>query len=334
MVHVGIGSVSIRLRHEATMAAVETRSEKNSSPIFWRFVWGWMQSIPRAAILSLVGPLILLLVGYLGWRYYGAKALDSTFYAVKPENIHMTNTPAWLKTDIVREVFEGSNLGRMSLLDDQTAAVIARAFDAHPWIRKTYRVQKMAGGQILVNVEYRNPIAMVHCETDSSEVSDGGAKESFLPIDAEGVLLPTKDFAQADIPNYMLIYARNIRASDHRRVGTPLGDSQVAEAVLLARELLPLREETNVVALYVYPTRSSGKAKWMLELATRGGPRIIWGSAPGLEARDEPSLPWKIKRLREITSQRELWSQPEFDLSHPADSSTEPKPPAKLSRRL
>jgi hypothetical protein len=97
---------------------------------------------------------------------------------------------------------------------------------------------------------------------------------------------------------------------------------------------MPLREETNVVAVYVYPTRSSGKAKWMLELATRGGPRILWGSAPGLEARDEPSLVWKIKRLREITSQRELWSQPEFDLSHPTEASTESKPPARLSHRL
>ena len=151
------------------MAAVETPSNKNSPPFLWKQLLGWTQGIPRAAILSLVGPGILLLVGYLGWRYYGAKTLDGVFYAVKPESIHVTNTPPWLKTDIVKEVFEGSNLGKMSLLDDQTAAVIARAFDAHPWIRKTYRVQKMAGGQILVNVEYRTPIAMVHCEIDDKD---------------------------------------------------------------------------------------------------------------------------------------------------------------------
>jgi len=315
------------------MAAVETPSNKNSPPFLWKQLLGWTQGIPRAAILSLVGPGILLLVGYLGWRYYGAKTLDGVFYAVKPESIHVTNTPPWLKTDIVKEVFEGSNLGKMSLLDDQTAAVIARAFDAHPWIRKTYRVQKMAGGQILVNVEYRTPIAMVHCEIDDKDGKSAAADESFLPIDSEGVLLPTKDFSQADISKYVLIYARNIRASDHRRVGTPLGDSQVDEAIQLCRELLARRDEASVVAIYVYPTRSVGKAKWMLELATRGGPRIIWGSAPGLEGRDEPSLQWKMKRLLEITSQRDLWSQPEFDLSRPAESAPETKPPARLSRR-
>lgn len=317
------------------MATVETSGNEASRSIVWKHLAKWTQGIPRAAILSLVGPGILLLIGYLGWRYYGAKALDGAFYAVKPENIHLTHTPPWLKTDIVNEVYEGSRLSTMSLLDDQTAAVIARAFDAHPWIRKTYRVQKMAGGQILVNAEYRTPIAMVHCEMDDPSATDGAMSESFLPIDSEGFLLPTKDFSQSDIANYLLIYARNIRASDHRRVGTPLGDSQVEEAILLCRELLPQRVPTNIVAIYVYPARAVGKAKWMLELATRGGPRIIWGSAPGLELRDEPTASWKMKRLQEITSQKELWSQPEFDLSNPSiEPRLESTPPPRLSRRL
>ncbi|MFN9604404.1 MAG: hypothetical protein ACK6A7_13295 [Planctomycetota bacterium] len=95
-----------------------------------------------------------------------------------------------------------------------------------------------------------------------------------------------------------------------------------------------MREEANLVAIYVYPTRVAGKAKWMLEVATRGGPRITWGSAPGLEARDEPSSLSKMKRLRDITSQRELWSQPEFDLSRPGDSASDHKPPQRLSHRL
>ncbi|MCU0709377.1 MAG: hypothetical protein MUF23_13895 [Pirellula sp.] len=315
------------------MAVVETQTDNSSTPLFWKHLWGWIQAIPRAAVLSLVGPAILLLVGYLGWRYYGAKALDGTFYAIKPENIHLTNTPPWLKTDIVKQVFEGSGLGKMSLLDDQSSAVVARAFDAHPWIRKTYRVQRMAGGQILVNVEYRTPIAMVHCETEGDAATGGVTQENFLPIDTDGYLLPTQDFSQADIPSYLLIYAKNIRASDHRRVGTPLGDSQITEAVQLCRALLPIRSDANLVAIYVYPSRRAGKAKWMLELATRGGPRIIWGSAPGLEAIDEPSAQLKIRRLLEITSQRDLWSQPEFDLSHSVDPSTQSTPPPRLSRR-
>ncbi len=297
------------------MASSDTQTKPSTSPLFWSHLWRGLQAIPRAAILSLIGPSILLLVGYMGWRYYGAKALDSTFYALKQENVHLTNTPTWLRTNIVEEVYQGSGLGRMSLLDDQTAAVVARAFDAHPWIRKTYRVQKMAGGQLLVNVEYRVPVAMVYCQSEPDETTGNAARESFLPIDSQGVLLPTKDFTQSDVPNYLLIYARNIRAADHRRVGTPMGDSQIEEAVLLCRELQSIRTEANIVGVYVYPSRRAGKAKWALEITTRGGPRIMWGSAPGLEGIGEPHAALKMRRLLEITSNKELWTQPEFDLS-------------------
>lgn len=277
--------------------------------------WNPLGAIPRAAILSLIGPAIMLSVGYLGWRFYGAKALDGAYYALKSENIHVTPPPFPLKANIVEEVFEGSGLSRMSLLDDQTAAVIARAFTSHPWIRQTHRVQKMASGQIMVNVEYRVPVAMVYCEPDRDETSGGPTKESFLPIDGEGVLLPTKDFSQSDIPEFILIYANNIRASEHRRVGMALGDSQIGEAVMLCRLLAPIRKEAKIASVYVYPARDSGRSKWKLEIATRGGPRIFWGSAPNMENFGEPSASAKAKRLQEIVSSQELWAQSEFDLS-------------------
>lgn len=295
------------------MVSEDVRQSEESSPE--RRSWNLLGAIPRAAMLSLIGPAILLSTGYLGWRFYGAKALDSTYYALKQENIHLTQPPFNLKTDIVQEVFEGSGLSRMSLLDDQTAAVVARAFAAHPWIRKTHRVQKMAGGQIMINVEYRAPIAMVYCEPIRDETSGGGTKESFLPIDADGILLPTKDFSQSDIPEFILVYANNIRASEHRRVGTPLGDSQIEEAVLLCRLLTPIRKEAKITSLYVYPSRDPGRSKWKLEIATKGGPRIVWGSAPGIENFGEPSANTKAKRLLEIVSTKELWAQPDFDLS-------------------
>ncbi|MCE2810044.1 MAG: hypothetical protein LW850_06535 [Planctomycetaceae bacterium] len=162
------------------------------------------RAIPKAAILSMVGPMALLLAGYLGWRFYGAKALDTTYYALKKENIHLSYRPPWLKSDIVAEVFEQRELGRMSLLDDLTSTVIAREFDAHPWIKKTHRVHRMAGGQIMISAEFRQPVAMVHCDADLDSTSGGIGQESFLPVDSEGILLPTKDFSQEDIPNYCL----------------------------------------------------------------------------------------------------------------------------------
>lgn len=305
-------------------------------------------AIPKAAILSMVGPIALLLTGYLGWRFYGAKALDSTYYALKKENIHISDPPPWLRSDVVAEVFSESGLERMSLLDDQTSAVIAKAFDTHPWVRKTHRVQRMAAGQIMVNLEFRQPIAMVHCLSDvpsqesapsgaSSDLPsglsssagagasgaegvvapDGAGQESFLPVDTEGVLLPTKDFSQADIANYLLIYGRNIKAVDYPRVGMVLNDSQVQEAIMLARLVEPLRAngQLKLSSIYVYPSGASVRSRWKLELTTKGGPRILWGSPPGKEASGEPTANAKLKRLVELARDPKRIGSAEVDLT-------------------
>jgi hypothetical protein len=279
------------------------------------------KAVPKAAILSMVGPMALLLAGYLGWRFYGAKALDTTYYALKQENIHISDRPTWLRSDVISEVFEQSGLDRMSLLDDQTAAVIAKALDSHPWVKKTHRVHRMAGGQIVINAEFRQPIAMVHCqaslEPGVNSTPGSNDQESFLPVDSEGILLPTKDFSQEDIPNYILIYAQNIQSSDYPRVGMTLADPQIAEAILLCRFLAPLRAQglAKLSSVYVYPNASGGNSRWRLEITTKGGPRILWGSAPTHEATNEPTANTKLKRLVELIGDPTQWARSELDLT-------------------
>lgn len=279
------------------------------------------KAIPKAAILSMVGPMALLLAGYLGWRFYGAKALDTAYYAVKQENIHISDRPNWLRTEvlssIVEEVYEQSGLGRMSLLDDQTNAVIAKAFDSHPWIKKTHRVHRMAGGQIMINAEFRQPLAMVHCDAQVDASAGTMDHESFLPVDSEGVLLPTKDFSQEDIPSYMLIYAQNIRASDYPHVGMILADPQVQDAILLCRFLGPVKAQglAKLSSIYVYPNPAGEKSRWKLEITTKDGPRIMWGSAPTREGNTEPTANTKLKRLVDLIGDNVQWAQAEVDLS-------------------
>jgi hypothetical protein len=158
---------------------------------------------------------------------------------------------------------------------------------------------------------------MVHCDAEQGSASGGIGQESFLPVDGEGVLLPTKDFSQEDIPNYMIIYAQNIRASDYPRVGMMMAEPQIAEAILLCRFLGPLRAQglSKLSSVYVYPSSSGGKSRWKLELTTKGGPRIMWGSAPTHEASNEPTANVKLKRLAELLSDSNQWAQAEVDLT-------------------
>lgn len=304
------------------MATAEVNPGAASTPMFWNHLRTLIKAIPRAALLSMIGPSILLLVGYFGWRYYGAPNLDRTFYGVKKENIHITPAPPWIKTSVVDEVYEGRSLSTLSLLESQTAAKIARAFDAHPWVRKTQRVEKLAGVQIMVNVEYRVPVAMVACVSTKVDEATGEqqTKQSFLPVDSEGFLLPTKDFSQNDVPQFIWVYAKGIKSADERRVGTPIGDSQIEEAVRLCKILTRYREALHIERVNVYSTTQVGKSKWILEIEIgtgdpqSPGPRIVWGHAPGLEELSEPTAEQKLKRLIELASQSDFLSQKQIRL--------------------
>ncbi len=275
----------------------------------------WIRSIPRSAILSMVGPSLLCVMGYFGWLYYGAHNLDMAYYGLKKENIHIPAQPQWLKkTNVLDEVFNGSSLSRLSLLDGKTPEFLARVFDAHPCVRKTHRVEKMAGG-VVVNLEYRIPVAMVHCQ--SNDKITGQGKEGFLPVDAESVLLNADNFTPSDIPQYITIFASDPAVYTSGNEGRPFGDARVEEAALLCSLLRPIREAVKISQVLVYPSsKVAGKTKWVLEIRTAGsGPSFLWGSSPGKEGLGEALPDAKLKRLIDVASDNKQWTQGLIDLS-------------------
>ena len=296
------------------MASAEVNSQPRQQPIFWIHMISWIRSIPRSAILSMVGPSLLCVIGYFGWLYYGAHNLDMAYYGLKKENIHIPPQPPWLKkTNVLDEVFNGSSLSRLSLLDGKTPEFLARVFDAHSCVRKTHRVEKMAGG-VVVNLEYRIPVAMVHCQ--SNDKLTGQRKVGFLPVDAESVLLDVDNFTESDIPQYITIFPNETVLETNGNEGKPFGDPRVEEAARLCSLLRPFREPVKISRVMVYPSRVDGKTKWVLEIrTTETGPKFIWGSCPGKEGLGEALPDAKLKRLIEVSSDSKLWAQGLIDLS-------------------
>ncbi len=295
------------------MATAEVNSQPRQQPIFWNHLVSWIRSIPRAAILSMVGPSLLCVVGYFGWLYYGAHKLDMAYYGLKKENIHIPPQPGWLKkTNVLDEVFNGSSLSRLSLLDGKTPEVLARVFDAHPCVRKTHRVEKMAGG-VVINLEYRIPVAMVHCQLNDN--TNGPSKEGFLPVDADAVLLAADNFTPSDVPQFITIFASGAPVDANGNEGKTFGDRRIEEAARLCSLLLPYREAAKISRVMVYSSKQPGKTKWLLEIRTAGGPSFLWGSCPGMEALGEPLPEAKLKLLMVSASDSKTWTQGQIDLS-------------------
>jgi hypothetical protein len=284
------------------MASVDVDSRSPQQPLFWNHLVSWIRAIPRAAILSMVGPSLLCVIGYFGWLNYGAHNLDMAYYGLKKENIHITLQPTWLKeTKVLDEVFQQNALSRLSLMDVKTPETLVRVFDAHHAVYKTHRVEKMAGG-VMVTIEYRMPVAFVQFPiTDES----GQTKAGFFPIDKESVLLASNNFSRSDVRQFIVIRASGDSPFTSEREGRPFGDPRIEEAARLCSLLAPLREACKIECVNVYGSMATGKAKWVLEIQTAEPERRFkWGSCPipGKEGVGEPPAAVKIERFKTAIS--------------------------------
>ncbi len=261
---------------------------------------GLLKRVPGGALIFAVLPLAIL--SYLGWYYYGAEHLDHALYSLRVENIELTQQPDWVPEDLVKEVYLGRGLERISLLGPQACPLIAQAFEAHHWIKATPRVSKSYGGKVQVEVVYRKPLAMVVVLRETKQPPEVEAIESieipelgFLPLDTSGVLLP--NFELNNAYEYFVIIAPGAKLSGE--LGKPSGDPGVAAALTLCELLEPIRSGLSLRRVYVSRNfNSTSLQPWLLALSTGDGRRIVWGHPPGYEAGGEPPAADKIQRMR------------------------------------
>jgi hypothetical protein len=237
----------------------------------------------------------LLVAGYIAWSQVGSSPVEHSYFGLQEDQIELTPRPPWIKSDIVSAVFEKSQLADVSKLDHRAGATLANAFNLHPWIKRTIRVQKMSD-KILVDVEYREPVALVYVENENV---DGTTKTGFYPIDREAIKLPMKDFTRDDVLNYFLIYAPDVRNKNNVE-GIVLSDSRVVEAAKLANLLKPIREPLGLQRINVYKDSDLyGRSAWIFEIQTpatdnQESRRILWGHGLAAEVPGEANASEKI----------------------------------------
>ncbi len=279
------------------MAELEAGNERDrGSSALWQSIEATLARIPRIGLISIVGPFILLIAGYFLWIAYGARHLDQAKYGLKQENIVMTPQPSWIKSNVLDEVYRGSNLARLNTLDNQMSANMYNVFRVHPWIRRVFRVEKASGGVVEILVEYREPLAMVYDDSPSparsgiapspsdraaspgSQISstkpttlDQRPAVNFFPVDVDSVMLPVQDFAPEQIPNYFLIYAKGAVPLG-RKYGDEYGDARIKEALILVA-FYAMIENLLVSIGFTRITISAGAAgaHCIFDIKTRSG---------------------------------------------------------------
>lgn len=260
-----------------------------STPL-WRRVLFRPKTLVAMAAAAAIGLLVPL-----GRQITPALASRPEFQ-LTPATVTLPPAPAWIPQNLAGQVFNTAGLGdTLSLLDPTVCERVAAAFHTHPWIERVVSVQKRWPARIVVDVIYREPVAMVR------------GIDGFYPVDRHGILLPARDFSALDVQAFPVI--EQVTSAPVGRLGEAWGDPAVTAAARLAEVLLQNADQThnwwqllNLAAIVVPQnvTLPESADELQFELRTKGGSRILWGRGPDSRNPAELNVTGKLQRLREL----------------------------------
>ena len=270
------------------MSAAKRRKPKGGGGLLGKLAKLVALLFGPARTATLLVLLVVLFCGgtYLVWQKVNPRVLASDQYAVTPREVEITPPPPWIHSGIRDEVFRDASLdGPLSIMDDDLTEHIGTAFSLHPWVARVRSVSKHHPARVVVELDYRRPVCMV-------EVTDG-----LLPVDVQGVVLPVGDFSPVEASRYPRLV--NVGTDPMGPVGTRWGDDRVVGGAEIASALGPVWKQLKLQRIVPLPTNSRNATKdYVYALFTRGGTRIIWGRAPGVNAPGELLPAEKISRLK------------------------------------
>ena len=264
---------------------------RSSDPESGRPIRDTLRRLIRApTALAVLWPAILIIGGYIGWHRWGADHVAANFGSIRPEAIQVTEPPTYVRSDVVQDVYNDTAMGGLSLLDRTATSKIASAFSMHPWVRDVRSVRKLPGGGVEVRLDYRQPIAMARVFKPQYTEN----QRYYLPIDGQGVLLPSEEFARSETRHFIHIHVPG--ADSNNPPGTKFGDHRVESAAALAELLSPFREQAKIKSIEVGGDPRLTQVP-QLELTTTDGRRFFWGNPPGVEEPGEATAPMKLQTL-------------------------------------
>lgn len=275
--------------------------------------------------VAIVGGFVALVVAM--WRNWGGELVGSHRYELSEQSLLITPQPEWIhgSTNVKAEVIRDGSLEQLNLLDEQAAVKIARAFELHTWVRRVVRVQKRPPASVVVDLEYRRPVALV--EVVYNNVL------SYEPVDSEGVVLPEDLFhaEEKQLGNYLRITTDYSLPTGP--LGTPWGDERILGAARIAALLEQAWREWQIFRIATVPSVEL-EQRPIFELRTRGQTRILWGHAPGQEEPGETAALQKVLWLADYVQHHgPFGSDADRSLQLDLRQLTDPEPPARTAGR-
>ncbi len=244
---------------------------------------------------TLVVAMVLLAAGVAmrkAWDRLNAELARSPRFQITADLIHLTpeQYPPWIRSDVKLQVFRDSGITDSLTLLDEPGDIQQRlvdAFELHPWIRKVNRVNLSGPRRIDIELEYREPVAVVEATASGTSV--------MLPVDRDAVRLPDDELTDVE----KLYLPRISGIEDRPLVGEAWSDLRMQGAARMASQLIKVWETYGLLDIVPspYPEVQRSHRFYTYEIRTNWGTAIRWGAAPGFAPPGESSFEEKLSRL-------------------------------------
>ncbi|TWT34488.1 cell division protein FtsQ/DivIB [Blastopirellula retiformator] len=272
----------------------------------------------------------LMVVLFIGGAVALSRSVKSNetedLYVVNKDRISFSSPPDWIDQGVLQQVAEVlfADEKTYDVRDRDVTQTIAKAIEGaeNPWIKSVDRVVKYYPTKVLVDVQYRQPVAMVEVKGDFR----GGAKWGMVPVDIDGVILPGdgNEFLVENAKYYPRINIGGAAPEATKKPGLPWGDDRVAESARIAAALGGVWSR---LGFHRIVAAGSDEGRNIYELHTVEGGHLIWGSAPGAERPHENSAAQKVGML--VAMQQTQIAAGQIDLRTPAELSANTAPAAR-----
>lgn len=253
---------------------------------------------PHAVLLHpmfiFVAVTVVMVAAAIGlWHENKDQLLNRDDYLLTSQNLQVTPQPEWIRADIKRFAFDGSQLSAVNLLDVDAVKKVAAAFQVQPWVNQV-SVRKNHQGMI-VDVAYRRPVALVEF-----------GNNLLLPVDGSGVVLDGREFNDqlADDFLRLTIDSPFIGSLVHGEIWP---DDRVIAAAMIAQQIADDASRWGIVRVRHVPDQpGSQTATGGFELLTKKGNdgiKFYWGNPPGFEVEGEASADIKTAALSDWLQQ-------------------------------
>lgn len=279
----------------------------------------------RRGLLLGIGILLMLGVcSHYVWERAKPRIRSDVRYQVSIATIQITEQPEWLHNDVKLEALGRAGLlsqtpekapdAGLSILDDPTQLEerVAMMLEFHPWVRSVGKISKSPPNQLMVEVEYRTPLAALSIGRSISNSArtniSAGVTSNLIPIDQEGVLLLAQDLEQRQLGFLPRINVENLLQATQTqapRAGEQWTDPRVAGALDLIYRLGKNWHQLSLLDITPSPSPEvrGNQRYYVYDLRTNGGTTISWGAAPSIAPVGESPFEAKLARLQSYIAQ-------------------------------